>query len=75
MASYNFDLFTTWRYVIRFLPLPCHFEESDPLSAHKLVLSQSPSAYNPVQWCYSPTGSWPKERPPPVSEASANFCG
>ena len=28
-----------------------------------------------IQWRYSPTGSWPTERPPPVSEASANFCG
>ena len=28
-----------------------------------------------IQWCYSPTGPWPTERPPPVSEASANFCG
>ena len=28
-----------------------------------------------IQWCYSPTGLWPTERPPPVSEASANFCG
>jgi hypothetical protein len=28
-----------------------------------------------IQWRYSPTGPWPTERPPPVSEASANFCG
>ena len=28
-----------------------------------------------LQWRYSPTGLWPPERPPPVSEASANFCG
>jgi hypothetical protein len=28
-----------------------------------------------IQWHYSPTGLWPTERPPPVSEASANFCG
>jgi hypothetical protein len=28
-----------------------------------------------IQWRYSPTGLWPTERPPPVSEASANFCG
>ena len=27
------------------------------------------------QWRYSPTGLWPTERPPPVNEASANFCG
>jgi hypothetical protein len=27
-----------------------------------------------IQWRYSPTGLWPTERPPPVSEASANFC-
>ena len=26
-----------------------------------------------TQWRYSPTGLWPTERPPPVSEASANF--
>ena len=26
------------------------------------------------QWRYSPTGPWPTERPPPVSEASANIC-
>ena len=26
-------------------------------------------------WRYSPTDSWPTERPPPVSEAIANFCG
>ena len=28
-----------------------------------------------IQWRYSPRGPWPTERPPPVSEASANFCG
>ena len=28
-----------------------------------------------IQWRYSPTGPWPTERPPQVSEASANFCG
>ena len=28
-----------------------------------------------IQWRYSPTGLWPTERPPSVSEASANFCG
>jgi len=28
-----------------------------------------------IQWRYSPTGLWPTERPPPVSEASANFYG
>ena len=28
-----------------------------------------------IQWRYSPTGLWPTEQPPPVSEASANFCG
>ena len=28
---------------------------------------------NSIQWRYSPTGLWPTERPPPVSEASANF--
>ena len=37
------------------------------------------SLYSPyfifIQWRYSPTGLWPTERPPPVSEASANFCG
>ena len=31
--------------------------------------------YRLIQWRYSPTGLWPTERPPPVSEASANFCG
>ena len=31
--------------------------------------------YSIIQWRYSPTGLWPTERPPPVSEASANFCG
>ena len=30
---------------------------------------------NTIQWRYSPVGLWPTERPPPVSEASANFCG
>jgi len=28
-----------------------------------------------IQWHYSPTGPWPTEQLPPVSEASANFCG
>ena len=28
-----------------------------------------------IQWRYSPTGPWPTERPPQVSEASANFYG
>jgi len=28
-----------------------------------------------IQWRYSPRGPWPTERPPLVSEASANFCG
>ena len=27
-----------------------------------------------IQWCYSPRGLWLAERPPSVSEASANFC-
>ena len=27
-----------------------------------------------IQWRYSPIGLWPTERPPPVREASANFC-
>jgi len=44
MAPYNFDLFTTWRYMIRCIPWPYHFEENDPLFAHKLILSQIPSA-------------------------------
>lgn len=45
MTPYNFDLFTTWRYVIRCVPRPYHFEEKmTPLFAHKLVLTQSPSA-------------------------------
>ena len=30
--------------------------------------------YN-IQWRYIPTGLWPTERPPPVSETNANFCG
>jgi len=32
------------------------------------------SIHPSIQWRYSPTGPWPTERPPPVSEASANFC-
>ena len=27
-----------------------------------------------VQWRYSPTGSWPTERPPPVSEVVPTFA-
>ena len=44
-----------------------------------VVASRSPDrkkeeyTNNLIQWCYSPTGLWPTERPPPVSEASANF--
>jgi hypothetical protein len=37
-------------------------------ASHKKIIIQ-------IQWRYSPTGPWPTERPPPVSKASANFCG
>ena len=44
MTPYNFDLFTTWKYVIRRIPQPFNFEEIYPIFAHKLILAQSPSA-------------------------------
>jgi hypothetical protein len=55
---------------------------SNPFFCHSTdtILDFTASVYayrynNMIQWRYSPTGPWPTERPPPVSEASANFCG
>jgi len=65
-----FSDFNIYRYVVRY----------DFLDAKNARVSSS--EWTPcclaliiIQWRYSPTGLWPTERPPPVSEASANFCG
>ena len=42
---------------------------------HTKTLREESALIRLIQWRYSPTGPWPTERPPPVSEASANFCG
>jgi hypothetical protein len=41
----------------------------------KIISEKENTKINKIQWRYSPTGPWPTEWPPPVNEASANFCG
>jgi hypothetical protein len=40
---------------------------------HINMVGSHPAVYNNIPWRNNPWGSRPTERPPPVSEASANF--
>jgi len=70
-------------FYIKFLYVSAHKRNSTARMCERVALNisifrtrkGSLPYYNYIFFSSGATGLWPTERPPPVSEASANFCG